>query len=63
MLEQQTNQPVFDVRYSGSTCISVLTFGTKLYIANVGDSRAILISEKISDLQDNNNNKPKQQQQ
>jgi serine/threonine protein phosphatase PrpC len=34
-----------DVRYSGSTCVSVLTFGTKLFIANVGDSRAILIKK------------------
>jgi len=33
-----------DTRYSGSTCVSVLTIGKKLYIANVGDSRAILIT-------------------
>jgi serine/threonine protein phosphatase PrpC len=39
-----------DTRYSGSTCVSVLTLGKKLYIANVGDSRAIL----ITCIQDNN---------
>ena len=34
---------VTDVRFSGSTCVSLLTFGRKIYVANVGDSRAILI--------------------
>jgi len=33
-----------DVRFSGSTCVSVLTFGKKLFVANVGDSRAVLLS-------------------
>jgi len=32
-----------DTRYSGSTCVSVMTLGRKLYIANVGDSRGIVI--------------------
>ena len=32
-----------DIRFSGSTCVSVLTFGNKLYLANVDDGRAILI--------------------
>lgn len=32
-----------DVRFSGSTCVSVLTFGKRIYCANVGDSRAIVI--------------------
>ena len=32
-----------DVRFSGSTCVGVLTYGRKLFIANVGDSRAILV--------------------
>lgn len=45
---EHIGQPIFDVRFSGSTCIGVLTFGNKLYIANVGDSRAILVSEKTS---------------
>ena len=32
-----------DTRYSGSTCVSVMTLGRKLYVANVGDSRGIVI--------------------
>jgi serine/threonine protein phosphatase PrpC len=31
-----------DVRFSGSTCVSILTYGKKIFIANVGDSRAIV---------------------
>jgi serine/threonine protein phosphatase PrpC len=27
---------------SGSTCVSLLTYGRKIFIANVGDSRAII---------------------
>jgi serine/threonine protein phosphatase PrpC len=34
-----------DTRFSGSTCVGALTFGNRLYIANVGDSRAVLIKE------------------
>lgn len=34
-----------DVRYSGSTCVSILTYGRHLFIANVGDSRAIIIKQ------------------
>ena len=39
---------IFDVEYSGSTCISILLKEknmNKIYIANVGDSRAIIIKE------------------
>ena len=32
-----------DVRYSGSTCVSILTYGKHLFMGNVGDSRAIII--------------------
>ena len=34
-----------DVRFSGSTCVSLLTFGRKIFVANVGDSRAIVIRQ------------------
>ena len=44
----QSNKEVYsmvsDVRLSGSTCVSVLCYGRRLFVANVGDSRAILIS-------------------
>mmetsp|Transcript_3026 Transcript_3026/g.5108 ORF Transcript_3026/g.5108 Transcript_3026/m.5108 type:complete len:239 (-) Transcript_3026:430-1146(-) len=40
--EEVCNMPQ-DTRYSGSTCVSVMTMGRKLYIANVGDSRGIVI--------------------
>lgn len=47
-----TNKEVYamvsDVRFSGSTCVSVLTFGRKVFVANVGDSRAILIRQEAN---------------
>ena len=43
----ETNAEVYkmvtDVRFSGSTCTSIITYGRKVYCANVGDSRTILI--------------------
>ena len=36
---------MLDTRYSGSTCVSVMTLGRKLYMANVGDSRGIVIRQ------------------
>jgi serine/threonine protein phosphatase PrpC len=39
------NTQGLDVRFSGSTCVSVLTFGRKIYVANVGDSRSILVRQ------------------
>ena len=39
---------IFDVEYSGSTCVSILLKEkniNKIYIANVGDSRAIIIKQ------------------
>ena len=32
-----------NLRFSGSTCVSVLIVGTKVFSANVGDSRAVLV--------------------
>lgn len=34
----------FDVNFSGSTSVSGLIVGSKLYTINVGDSRAVIIS-------------------
>jgi len=31
-----------DIRFSGSTCVSILTLGQKLFCINVGDSRGIV---------------------
>ena len=39
---------VADVRFSGSTCTSVITYGRKVYCANVGDSRTILIRQNTN---------------
>lgn len=40
---QEVYSMIADVRFSGSTCVSCITFGRKLYCANVGDSRGIVI--------------------
>ena len=40
-----------DIRFSGSTCVSVMTLGQKLFCVNVGDSRGIvckLVNETVS---------------
>jgi len=34
-----------DLNFSGSTCVSVLIVGNKIFCANVGDSRAVLARE------------------
>ena len=39
-----------NLRFSGSTCVSVLIVGTKVFCANVGDSRAVLV-RKVNDSQ------------
>ena len=42
-----TNEELFsgimDIRFSGSTCVSMITLGQKIFCANVGDSRGILV--------------------
>lgn len=49
----ETNKEVYamisDVRFSGSTCVSLLTFGKRLFVANVGDSRAIVIRQSSTE--------------
>lgn len=42
-----TNQHLFDgsgldLYFSGSTCVSILIVGNKVFCSNVGDSRAVL---------------------
>lgn len=34
-----------DVRFSGSTCVSLMTLGQKLFCSNVGDSRGIVVKK------------------
>ena len=45
---EEKDESFFDVEYSGSTCVSIILEENninKIYIANVGDSRAIIIKE------------------
>ena len=34
---------MMDIRFSGSTCVSIMTLGQKLFCVNVGDSRGIVV--------------------
>lgn len=34
---------MMDIRFSGSTCVSIMTLGQKLFCVNVGDSRGIIV--------------------
>eukprot|EP00347_Sterkiella_histriomuscorum_P021245 403334691 len=44
-----TNDELFngnlDVRFSGSTCVTLITLGQKLFCSNVGDSRGIVVKK------------------
>lgn len=40
---------VLDIKFSGSTCVTVLTLGQKLFCSNVGDSRGIVVKKKGDD--------------
>lgn len=35
---------MYDVKFSGSTCVTVLFMKDRIYCSNVGDSRAIKVS-------------------
>ncbi len=37
------HESMLNLKFSGSTCVSVLIVGTKIFCANVGDSRAVLV--------------------
>lgn len=34
----------YDIRFSGSTCVTVLCYGNRVICSNVGDSRALLVT-------------------
>ena len=34
-----------DIRFSGSTCVTLITMGQKLFCSNVGDSRGIIVKK------------------
>lgn len=40
-----------DIKFSGSTCVTVLTIGQKLFCSNVGDSRGIVVKKRNGDVQ------------
>ena len=37
---------IMDIKFSGSTCVTVLTIGQKLFCSNVGDSRGIVVKKR-----------------
>lgn len=41
--EKLDNESGINLKFSGSTCVSVLIVGNKVFCANVGDSRAVLM--------------------
>mmetsp|Transcript_37223 Transcript_37223/g.35852 ORF Transcript_37223/g.35852 Transcript_37223/m.35852 type:complete len:231 (-) Transcript_37223:56-748(-) len=42
---EQLFSGIMDIRFSGSTCVTVMTLGQKLFCSNVGDSRAIVVKK------------------
>lgn len=44
--------------FSGSTCVSLMTYGKKIFLANVGDSRAIILRTNSNDGNSFYHNKP-----
>ncbi len=42
MLQQKLEEEEIDVKYSGSTAVTVMIQDGRLWVANAGDSRAIL---------------------
>ena len=53
-VNQELYDTKFDIHFSGTTCILVFKIGQKIICSNVGDSRAILVKNKLS-LNNNNN--------
>lgn len=41
---------IMDIKFSGSTCVTVMTLGQKLFCSNVGDSRGIVVKKKAGDV-------------
>ena len=44
-IEEELTKMAEDIRYSGCTCTIILLFGQKMYVANLGDSRSILVRQ------------------
>ena len=40
---------ILDIKFSGSTCVTVLMVGQKLFCSNVGDSRGIVVKKRHDD--------------
>ena len=47
-VNQELYDTKFDIHFSGTTCIIVFKIGQKIICSNVGDSRAILVKNKMS---------------
>lgn len=46
-MQLEIDEMIEDGRYSGCTCTSALIFGNQVYVANLGDSRTIMIRKKV----------------
>ena len=47
LMELEIDEMIENGRYSGCTCSSALIYGNKVYIANIGDSRTIMVKKKL----------------
>ena len=49
-VSNELSRDINDLRFSGSTCTSILAYGNKVWCANVGDSRTLLIRQDPKNL-------------
>lgn len=45
--EREMNKQNFDISFSGTTCVLIIQLGKRIISANVGDSRAILVTKSL----------------